>query len=96
MAPFFSFTLTIESALRESLTVLTRSYVTTTVEFVVIERAYQAKYHKNEGSILSKLVNDGSAEVSYADPLGRFNVYNVRQYLEQLKKPASLRDCRIF
>ena len=65
-------------------------------KFSQLCRAYLAKYHKNEATILSNLVTDGSAEISYTDPLGRFNVYNVRQYLEHLKKPTSLRDCRIF
>jgi glycosyltransferase involved in cell wall biosynthesis len=66
------------------------------VDYVVIERAYQHQYHRNEQTLLQGLVSEGRASVAYADPQSRFTVYDVRQFASERAKPASLKTCGVY
>ena len=66
------------------------------IDYVVIERAYLRDYHRNEQKLLRSLVSAHRAKVTYSDPTGRFTVYDVRQFAQAQRKPASLDECRIY
>ncbi len=65
------------------------------IDFVVYEAAYQREYHTNEGQLLQTLTSDGHASVAYADPRGRYTVYDVRPLSHAQPKPDSLRECKL-
>jgi glycosyltransferase involved in cell wall biosynthesis len=48
------------------------------VDYVAAERAYFGQYHTNEGRLLESLTEAGRARPVYADPRGRYTVYDVR------------------
>ena len=66
------------------------------IDFVVVEKAYLARWRVNEGTLLQSLVNEGNANVVYTDPAGRFTVYDIRDFTSAQSKPHSLKDCGVF
>jgi UDP-N-acetylglucosamine---dolichyl-phosphate N-acetylglucosaminyltransferase len=67
-----------------------------TVDYVVYERMYQHQFHRNEQTLLNSLVSQGRVAVTYADPQGRFMVYDVRNFAREQPKPASLSSCGLY
>jgi len=63
------------------------------VDFVVVERVWERRLHFNEGDLLSSLVARGQASITYADPGGRFVVYNIQRFVAGQHKPSSLSQC---
>jgi glycosyltransferase involved in cell wall biosynthesis len=63
------------------------------VDFVVVEQAWEDRLHTNEEPLLQELVAGGDARVSYADPGGRFTVYDIRPFVSRQQKPESLSQC---
>jgi len=66
------------------------------IDFVVVEKAYLKRYRVNERDLLDSLVRTGRADITYADPHGRFTVYNIRKFVAEQPKPASLKDCGVY
>ena len=60
------------------------------IDYVVVEKAYLHQFHYNEEDLLQSLVRSGRAELAYADPGGKFNVYDIRRFAAEQQKPASL------
>jgi hypothetical protein len=65
------------------------------VDFVVVERAWERRVRFNEGDLLKSLVAGGRANVTYADPAGRFVVYNIQPFVAGRQKPSSLSQCSL-
>jgi glycosyltransferase involved in cell wall biosynthesis len=66
------------------------------IDYVVVEKAYVHQFHYHEENLLQSLVRSGQAELAYADPGGKFNVYDIRRFAAEQPKPASLRECGVF
>ena len=66
------------------------------IDYVVVERAYQHVFRRNELGLLQSLVTEHRASVAYADPAGRFTAYDVRPFARERQKPASLDECGIY
>lgn len=66
------------------------------VEYVAIERAYLQQYRRNEGDLLQRLAANGRATAVFADPGGRFTVYDVRPFAADRPRPASLNECGLY
>lgn len=65
------------------------------INYVVIERAWEDRNKLNEGELVRSLVNEGKASVTYADPDGRFVVYNIEPFVAEQQKPSSLSQCSL-
>jgi hypothetical protein len=65
------------------------------IDFVAIEAAYDRRYHKNESALLSTLVDEGKAGLTYFDPAGRFKVYDIRPFVASTRRPASIQECKL-
>lgn len=65
------------------------------IDYVVVERAWEQRNKLNEGELVRSLVNDGEASVTYADPNGRFVVYNIEPFVSDHPKPSSLSQCSL-
>jgi len=63
------------------------------VDFVVVEQAWEHRMHFNEGDLLKSLVYRGQARIAYADPRGRFVVYNIQPFVAGQHRPSSLSQC---
>jgi len=63
------------------------------VDFVVVEQAWEHRMHFNEGDLLKSLVYRGQARIAYADPSGRFVVYNIQPFVAGQHRPSSLSQC---
>ncbi len=63
------------------------------IDFVVVERAWERRLHFNEGDLLNSLVARRQASVTYADPGGRFVVYNIQPFVAGQHRPSSLSQC---
>jgi len=66
------------------------------VDYVVIEKAYLRQWPVNEQDLLGSLVGAGRAGVSYTDPTGKFNVYDVRRFASERTAPAALSECEMY
>jgi hypothetical protein len=66
------------------------------IDYVVIERAYQQEYHRNEQTLLQSLVSDGRASVAFADPAGRFTVFDITRFTRAQPTPLSLDECGLY
>ncbi len=66
------------------------------IDYVVIEQAYQNEYHRNEQTLLRSLVSADRASVTYDDAAGRFTVYDIRRFVREQTRPASLGQCGIY
>jgi hypothetical protein len=51
------------------------------VDYVAVERDFQRQFRTNEAALLDELVGQGEARVAYADPHGRFVVYDVTRLM---------------
>jgi hypothetical protein len=65
------------------------------INYVVVERAWEERNHLNEGELVRSLVNDGKASVTYSDPDGRFVVYDIEPFVADHPKPSSLSQCSL-
>lgn len=63
------------------------------VDYVMFENYYLAKYKSNERDILRKGVETGTIRLVFDDPLGRYAVFDVRQYRGPLRGGEDLRSC---
>jgi hypothetical protein len=50
------------------------------IDYVAIERGYNAQYHTNEQQLLDSLASRDLAQAIYRDPAGRFVMYDVRTF----------------
>jgi hypothetical protein len=66
-----------------------------TIDYVVVEKAWEQRNNLNEGDLVRTLVNDGKASVAYSDPGGRFVVYNIEPFVADHQKPSSLSKCAL-
>jgi hypothetical protein len=66
------------------------------IDYVVVEKAYLHQFHYNEEDLLQSLVRSGRVELAYADPGGKFNVYDIRRFAAEQQKPASLGECGMY
>ncbi len=65
------------------------------IDFVVIEQAWENRVHFNERQLLQSLVAQGQATLAYDDPAGRFQVYDIQPFVSSQNKPASLSQCSL-
>ena len=65
------------------------------VDFVVVERAWERRVKFNESDLLKSLVTGGQANARYADPAGRFVVYDIQPFVAGQHKPSSLSQCSL-
>jgi len=63
------------------------------VDYVMFENYYLAKYKSNERDILRKGVETGAIRLAFDDPLGRYAVFDVREYRGPLRDGEDLRSC---
>jgi hypothetical protein len=61
----------------------------------VVEASYEAEYHKNEDQLLRTLVADGRVSIAYADPAGRFTVYDIGGLTAATVRPTSIGGCHL-
>jgi hypothetical protein len=66
------------------------------IDYVVIERAYLNDFHRNEQTLLQSLVREGQASVAYADPAGRFTVFDTTRFARAQPQPLSLDECGLY
>jgi glycosyltransferase involved in cell wall biosynthesis len=65
------------------------------LRFDVVEASYEAEYHKNEDQLLRTLVADGRVSIAYADPAGRFTVYDIGSLTAATVRPTSIGGCHL-
>ncbi|MEO8456698.1 MAG: glycosyltransferase family 2 protein [Chloroflexota bacterium] len=65
------------------------------IQYVVVESAWEQRTGQNEGDLVRSLVSDGKASVAYTDPSGRFAVYNIEPFVAGQTKPSSLSECSL-
>jgi hypothetical protein len=66
------------------------------IQYVAVEKAYLRQFNVNEEELLQSLGSAGRANVVYADPAGKFTVYDVRRFAAERPKPESLSECGIY
>ena len=66
------------------------------IDYVVVEKAYLHQFPYNEEDLLQSLVRSGGVELAYADPAGKFNVYDIQRFAGEQQKPASLSECGMY
>ncbi len=65
------------------------------IDYEVIESSYEARYHKNESTLLDSLVQRGAVKVAYRDPQDRFVVYDVRPLVASTSRPTRFSQCSL-
>ncbi len=62
------------------------------IQYEVLESAYNRDYQTNEGAIVQQLVAGSQASIAFVDPAGQFTVYDLRPLLAE-GQPPDISQC---